>query len=32
VTDDLPPCVVCGKDEHDGSEDHPLIRDDTLGN
>jgi hypothetical protein len=28
----IPPCIVCGKDEHDGTEDHGLIRTDTLGN
>ncbi|MBM0259366.1 hypothetical protein [Micromonospora sp. 4G55] len=27
----LAPCIVCGKDQHDGSEDHDLIRTDTLG-
>ncbi len=24
-------CIVCGKDRHDGSEDHAPIRTDTLG-
>ncbi|MET8362869.1 hypothetical protein ABZU53_04785 [Micromonospora sp. NPDC005194] len=22
----LPPCVTCAKDEHDGTEDHPMAR------
>ncbi|WP_328651313.1 hypothetical protein OG598_24930 [Micromonospora sp. NBC_00330] len=26
-----PPCIACGKDKHDGTEDHGLIRTDTLG-
>ncbi|GIJ76009.1 hypothetical protein SAMN05443287_106187 [Micromonospora phaseoli] len=25
-----PPCITCGKDEHDGTEDHPMARTDTL--
>ncbi|MFI0792386.1 hypothetical protein ACH4OY_06765 [Micromonospora rubida] len=26
----VPPCIVCGKDKHDGTENHPLARTDTL--
>ncbi|MBQ1018595.1 hypothetical protein KBX71_12080 [Micromonospora sp. D93] len=25
-----PPCIICAKDEHDGTEDHPMARTDTL--
>ncbi|MEV7329565.1 hypothetical protein [Micromonospora sp. NPDC093244] len=24
------PCIICAKDEHDGTEDHPMARTDTL--
>jgi hypothetical protein len=27
----IPPCIFCGKDQHDGTEDHTMTRTDTLG-
>ncbi|GLI00671.1 hypothetical protein [Phytohabitans aurantiacus] len=32
TTVDVPACITCGRDEHDGTEDHPMIRTDTLAN